>query len=56
MLQKVLTPVEESNVDNSETRTLKSSRVWRKLEALRSPGALTAGCVIGLTVQDPRLK
>lgn len=57
MLQAILAPVEESSVaKNQDTATAKAAKVWRQLAPLRSSSSLAPGTVIGLTVQDPRLK
>lgn len=58
MLQAVLAPVEECSVtkDQDHSPTTKAAKVWRVLASLRSSSSLPPGAVIGLTVQDPRLK
>jgi ribonuclease P/MRP protein subunit POP1 len=47
LLQSILDPVSDNSVGNS---------VWKDLSQLRSSCSLSPGSVIGLVVQDPRLK
>ncbi|KAI9028249.1 ribonucleases P/MRP protein subunit POP1-domain-containing protein [Phycomyces nitens] len=55
LLQSILDPVWEKFPIDDE-REQKSARLWRELGQLRSSSSLPPGCVIGMTVQDPRIK
>ncbi|KAI7862678.1 NUC188 domain-containing protein [Spinellus fusiger] len=57
LLQSVLLPVEarkEPNVNASDS--LESYQVWKDIGCLNSSCSLSSGVVLGLTVEDPRLK
>lgn len=48
LLQAILDPVSDSPIEGN--------KVWRDLGQLRSSCSLSPGSVLGLVVQDPRLK
>ncbi|KAG0187057.1 hypothetical protein DFQ28_006925 [Apophysomyces sp. BC1034] len=54
ILQSILDPIDEA--DATKGKLSSSSQLWRDLKYLRSNRSLPPGVVIGLTVQDPRLK
>lgn len=47
LLQAILDPIQNGS---------KGNQVWNDLRSLRSSCSLSPGCVLGLTVNDPRLK
>ncbi|KAI8366103.1 NUC188 domain-containing protein [Radiomyces spectabilis] len=56
LLQSVLAPVEESQHAQAAGMTSSNGQLWRNIKNLRSSGSLPPGVVIGLTVQDPRIR
>lgn len=61
LLHAILDTVNTDNDKQDETKTTDSSKnkaneVWSVLKHLRSSSSLPAGAIMGLTVQDPRLK
>ncbi|KAL0097937.1 ribonucleases P/MRP protein subunit POP1-domain-containing protein [Phycomyces blakesleeanus] len=55
LLQSILDPVCEAS-PLTEEREQKSAQLWRDISQLRSSSSLPPGCVLGMTVQDPRIK
>jgi len=60
LLQAILTTAEPTNNEQtdatSRSNNTKANDIWHCMEHLRSSSSLPAGAVLGITVQDPRLR
>jgi ribonuclease P/MRP protein subunit POP1 len=56
ILSKVLIPVTSKDANYDTKQSLKNYQVWNTLTSLHSPAALPPGCILSISVQDPRLR
>ncbi|OAD72210.1 hypothetical protein PHYBLDRAFT_147182 [Phycomyces blakesleeanus NRRL 1555(-)] len=56
LLQSIFRPIEEAEVQIERANTTEQTQLWDDIGSLKSACSLSPDVIIGLTVQDPRLK